>query len=115
MLSPICEGCERLYKECEGADEKSPWTACALKIAPTKNTYIVTIGGRWYALKSDLFMHYVFGIAQDAGRYSEVITTRGSTEGRNAAILKACTPFDTWREAYDTATAEGVYLGQLYT
>lgn len=111
-MNAMCENCARLNRGCTGCAD-GPYTGCIRRAVPDK-AYTVRIGGRWYALMMDTFARYVFGIGRDTGRFAEIAATRGTTAGRNAAIMAACSPFDTWRDAYTAASATGCFAGQLF-
>ena len=113
MLNPICADCVKLGNACKGT-HCTTWTGCIYKAKPAPETYTANIRGKWYALKMDQFAHYIFGIGTDSGRWQEINPTPGSTDGRNTAIEAACSPLETWREAYNTAKANGNFIGQLY-
>lgn len=108
----MCENCARLNRGCLGC-AGGPYTGCIRRAVPD-NAYTIRIGDSWYALMMDTFAHYVFGTGRDAGRFAEIAATRGTTAGRNAAIMATCSPFETWRDAYTVAKATGRFAGQLF-
>ena len=113
IRNSMCRDCALFNKDCAGT--RNPvWTGCISRTKPDGH-YTINLNGRYYALAMDTFGHYVFGIGPDTGKLARIERTRGSTAGRDAAILATCTPFDTWREAYAIAKTAGYYCGELYT
>ena len=111
-VNAMCKDCARYRADCTGTT-CAVWTGCVRRVKPARGTYTAKICGKWYALKMDDFARFVFGIGSDADKWTEIEPSPGSTAGRNAAIVATCTPFCTWREAYDAAKAAGNFIGQL--
>lgn len=111
-INNMCTGCALFCRSCAGTKSQT-WTGCIYRTAPA-GSYIIRIGSAWYALRMDLFAHYIFGIGADADKLTKIKPTPGTTAGRNAAILATCSPLPSWADAYSAARSTGNFIGQLY-
>ena len=73
-----------------------------------RSTYIIYLRGTWYALAMDMFCTVVESIDGRA-----VVDNVRTVADRNAAIISACAPLPSWRDAYNVARSAGNYIGQL--